>query len=103
MGDRLYQAGARDLLAAYPALPALRAASQSRIERTVKARSPRIAAKVTTAVAAALAAQDVTVPAEAATGRVIAELAGDLTGSAPAAMPWRARSRRRSWPALPVS
>ena len=78
VGDRLHQAGVRDLLAAYPALTALRAASQSRIERTVKARSPRIAAKVTTAVAAALAAQDVTVPAEAATGRVIAELADDL-------------------------
>lgn len=68
------QAGVRDLLAAYPTLTALRAASQSRIERIIKARSPRIAAKVTAAVAAALAAQDVTVRAEAATGRVIAEL-----------------------------
>ena len=78
VGDRLHQAGARDLLAEYPTLTALRAASQSRIERTVKARSPRIAAKVTAAVAAALAAQDVTVPAEAATGRIIAELAAEL-------------------------
>jgi len=78
VGDRLHQAGVRDLLAAYPTLTALRAASQSRIERTVKARSPRIAAKVTIAIAAALAAQDVTVPAEAATGRVIAELAAEL-------------------------
>jgi len=78
VGDRLHQAGARDLLAAYPTLTALRAASQSRIERTVKARSPRIAAKVSAAVAAALAAQDLTVPAAAATGRVIAELAADL-------------------------
>jgi transposase len=77
-GDRLHQAGVRDLLAKYPTLTALRAASQSRIERTVKARSPRIAAKVTTTIAAALAAQDVTVPAEAATGRVIAELAAEL-------------------------
>lgn len=49
-----------------------------RIERTIKARSPRIAAKVTAAIAAALAAQDVTVPAETATGRVIAELAAEL-------------------------
>ena len=78
VGDRLHQAGVRDLLAKYPTLTALRTASQSRIERTVKARSPRIAAKVTTAVAAALAAQDLTVPAEAATGRVIAELAAEL-------------------------
>jgi transposase len=78
VGDRLHQAGVRDLLAAYPTLTALRAAGQSRIERTIKARSPRIAAKVTATVAAALAAQDVTVPAEAATGRVIAELAAEL-------------------------
>jgi transposase len=78
VGDRLHQAGARDLLAAYPTLTVLRAASQSRIERTVKARSPRIAAKVSAAVAAAQAAQDVTVAAEAATGRVIAELAAEL-------------------------
>jgi transposase len=68
----------RDLLAAYPTLTALRAASQSRIERVIKACSPRVAGKVTAAIAAALAAQDVTVPAEAATGRVIAELAGEL-------------------------
>ncbi len=78
LGQRLHQAGVRDLLAKYPTLTALRAASQSRIERTIKARSPRIAAKVTTAIAAVLAAQDLTVPAEAATGRVIAELAGEL-------------------------
>jgi hypothetical protein len=44
----------------------------------VKVRSPRLASKVTSAVLAAVAAQDVTVPAEAATGRVIAELAGEL-------------------------
>jgi transposase len=77
-GERLHQAGVRDLLVKYPTLTALRAASQSRIERAVKARSPRIAAKVSAAVAAALAAQDVTVPAEAATGRVIAGLAAGL-------------------------
>jgi len=78
VGERLHQPGVRDLLAKYPTLTALRAASQSRIEQTVKARSPRIAAKVTAAVAAALAAQDVTVPAAAATGRVISELAAEL-------------------------
>jgi transposase len=78
VGGRLRQAGVRDLLAKYPTLTALRAASQSRIERVVKARSPRIAGKVTAAVATALAAQDVTVPAEATTGRIIAELAAEL-------------------------
>ena len=40
-------------------------------------RSPRTR-EVTAAIAAALAAQDVTVPAEAATGRVISELATEL-------------------------
>src|SRR5262249_22872624 len=58
--------------------PGWGAASQSRMERRVKARSPRMAAKASAAVAAAVAAQDVTTPADAATGRVIAELAGEL-------------------------
>ena len=78
VGDRLHQAGVRGLLVKYPTLTALRTASQSRIEQTVRARSPRIAAKVRIAIAAALAAQDVTVPAETATGRVISELAAEL-------------------------
>lgn len=51
VGDRLHQAGVRDLLVKYPTLTALRAASQSRIERVIKARSPRIAAKVSAAAA----------------------------------------------------
>ena len=71
VGERLGQPGVRDLLVKYPTLTALRAASQSRIERTIKARSPRIAAKVTATIAAVLAAQDVT-------GRVISELAAEL-------------------------
>ena len=78
VGDRLHQAGIRDLLAKYPTLTALRAAGKTPIERVIKNRSPRLAGKVTTAVTAAVAAQDVTVPAEAATGRVIAELAAEL-------------------------
>jgi transposase len=78
VGERLGQPGVRDLLVKYPTLTALRAPSQSRIEQTIKARSPRIAGKVTTTIAAVLAAQDVTVPAEAATGRVISELAAEL-------------------------
>jgi transposase len=78
VGDRLHQAGIRDLLAKYPTLTALRAAGRARIERMIKTRSPRIAGKVTTAVTAAISAQDLTVPAEAATGRVIAELAAEL-------------------------
>ena len=54
LGARLAQAGVRDLLAKYPTLTALRAAGQARINRVVKARSPRLAAKVTDAVNKAL-------------------------------------------------
>jgi transposase len=78
LGARLGQAGVRDLLAKYPTLSALRAAGRARIARVVKARSPRLATKVTDAVSKALQAQSLTVPAEATLGRVIAELAGEL-------------------------
>jgi transposase len=78
LGDRLHQPGIRDLLAKYPTPAALRTAGRSRAERVIKTRSPRLAAKVTAAIVAALNAQDVTVPAETATGRVIAELAAEL-------------------------
>jgi transposase len=78
LGNRLHQAGVRDLLAAHPTLTALRAAGPDTIQAMVARRSPRLASKVADAVAKALAAQDVTVPAEAATGRVIAEVAGEL-------------------------
>jgi transposase len=78
LGNRLHQAGVRDLVAALPTLTALRAAGPDQVQGTVARRSPRLAAKVAASVAKAAAAQDVTVPAEAAAGRVIAELAGEL-------------------------
>jgi transposase len=78
LGNRLHQSGIRDLLTAFPTLTALRAAGPDKIRQAIARRSPRLAAKAADAVAKALAAQDVTVPAEAATGRVIAELAGEL-------------------------
>jgi hypothetical protein len=53
-------------------------AGRTRITKVIKTRSPRLAVTVTGAVMAALGAQSVTVPAEAATGRVIAELATEL-------------------------
>jgi len=77
-GNRLHQAGIRGLLADCPTLTALRAAGPDTIRATIARRSPRLAAKAADAAARALAAQDVTMPAEAATGRVIAELAGEL-------------------------
>jgi len=78
LGSRLAQAGVRDLLARYPTLTALRNAGRARITKVIKARSPRLAVKVTGTVMAALDAQSVTVPAEEATGWVIAELASEL-------------------------
>jgi hypothetical protein len=78
IGKRPGHAGVRDLVAACPTLTALRAAGPDKIRQTVAWRSPRLASKTAEAVAKALAAQDVTVPAEAATGRAIAELAGEL-------------------------
>jgi hypothetical protein len=56
----------------------LRNAGRASITKVTKARSPRLAVKITGIVMAALPAQSVTVPAEEATGRVIAELAGEL-------------------------
>ena len=78
VGSRLHQAGVRDLLAKFPTPTALRAAGRARITTIVKKRSPRIAVKVADAVMAALDAQSVTMPAEQAVGRVIAELAVEL-------------------------
>jgi len=78
IGSRLHQAGVRDLVARFPTPSALRSAGRARITATIKKRSPRVAAKVTDAVMAALDAQTVAMPAETAVGRVIAELAGEL-------------------------
>jgi transposase len=78
VGSRLAHAGVRDLLATASTPTLLRDAGRDRITETIKARSPRLAGKVSDAVVAALNAQTVTLPAEAAVGRVIAELAGEL-------------------------
>lgn len=78
VGSRLGHAGVRALLVEHPTPAALRAAGAARITTTVKARSPRLADKITAGVTAALAAQTITLPAEAAVGRVIAELAVEL-------------------------
>jgi transposase len=78
VGSRLAYSGVRDLLAKYPTPTALRTAGRARITTTIKARSPRLATKLTDAIATALEAQTVTRPAETTTGRVITELAGEL-------------------------
>lgn len=55
-----------------PAPPPKRQVQSERLSNVVARRSPRLASKVAEAVGKALAAQDVTVPAEAVAGRVIA-------------------------------
>lgn len=54
LGTRLAHAGVSDLLAKYPSPSALRTAGKAKIARTVKAPSPRLAAKVTDEVLAPL-------------------------------------------------
>jgi transposase len=78
IGSRLGHAGVRDLIAKAPTPTALRKAGRARIANLIERRSPRLATKVTDAVTAALDAQTITLPAEAAVGRVIAELAVEL-------------------------
>jgi transposase len=78
VGSRVAHGGVRDLLRSLPTPTALRAAGPARITNTIAARSPRLAAKITDAVTAALEAQTVTLPAEDAVGRVVAELANEL-------------------------
>jgi hypothetical protein len=65
----------------WPSTPppgALRQAGRTRILRPLKARLPRLAAKVADEILQALDAQTVVVPAVATLGRVVAELAGEL-------------------------
>jgi transposase len=78
VGSRLGHAGVRALLVEAPTPTALKAAGPAGIAATVKARSPRLADKITAAVITALDAQTITLPGEAAVGRVVAELAVEL-------------------------
>ena len=78
LGPKLHNAGARDLLARYPTPQALATAGRGRIARTLRKRSPRLAAALTEAVTEALDAQTVVVPGSVAMGRVIAEVATEL-------------------------
>jgi transposase len=78
VGERLGQAGIRDLLKRYPTPTLLRRAGQTRINGVITRRSPRIADKVTARIWKALDAQTVTLPAEARWGQIISDLASDL-------------------------
>ena len=61
--------GQRDLLARYPTPQALATAGRGRIARTLRKRSPRLAAALTEAVTGALDAQTVVLPGSVAMGR----------------------------------
>lgn len=78
LGDRLGQAGIRDLLAKYPTTTALQHAGRARIRNLIAKRSPRIAAKVSDAIWEALGSQSVVVAAETTLGRVISEVVVEL-------------------------
>lgn len=68
IGSRLGHAGVRDALAKWPTPTALRAAAQARIRTRIAKRSPRLAAKTTEEIWAALDAQSVTLRGEDAWG-----------------------------------
>jgi transposase len=74
----LHHRGVRSLLAKYPTPTLLRGAGRTRIRTLIAKRSPRLAARLTEQIWAALNEQSVTVPAEATIGRVVAELAAEL-------------------------
>lgn len=78
IGDRLVQAGIRDLLSRYPTPSTLRRAGRSRVAKLIARRSPRIASKVTEAIFEAIESQTVTLPATHRWGQIISELAADL-------------------------
>jgi transposase len=78
VGQRLVQAGVRDVIAKWSTPTALREAGRIKIRNAIKRRSPRIADKVADEIWAALDAQTITLPAEDTWGEVIADLLGDL-------------------------
>jgi len=78
VGQRLVQAGVRDLIAKWSTPTALRAAGKAKVRNALKKRSPRLANKITDEIWAALDAQTVVLPAEETWGQVVGELLADL-------------------------
>lgn len=79
LGPRLDHPAARAILERYPTPSAMRAAGRRRLLRVTQRHAPRMAARLCDELEAALAAQTVEVPAEKVAGRVIADLARDLS------------------------
>ena len=78
LGPRLDHPAVQVLLARYPTPTALRAAGRARMLRLVRPLAPRLADQLVIDLLAALQAQTLAVPAEAAQGRVISELAASV-------------------------
>lgn len=79
IGTLIHHGGVLDLLAKYPTPQALRKISKTRIEKVVAVKSPRMASKVSEKISKALSEQSISVPAEKTLGRVISELAVELS------------------------
>ena len=79
LGPRLEHAAVRALLERYPTPTAMRSAGKRRLLRLVQPRAPRMGERLVDELCVALAAQTVTVPAEETIGRVIRDLALELS------------------------
>jgi transposase len=79
LGPRLEHSAVQALLARYPAPAAMRRAGRRRLLAVVEPRAPRMGARLIDELFGALARQTVMVPAEATIGRVIAELAREVS------------------------
>ncbi len=79
LGPRLEHPAVRALLERYPTPSAMRAAGKRRLLRLVAPRAPRMGGRLIDELFAALDAQTVTVPAEQTIGRVIRDLATELS------------------------
>jgi transposase len=79
LGSRIEHPAVRASLVRYPVPSVMRAAGRSRMLRIVEPRAPRIGTRLIDELFTALAAQTVTVSAEATLGRVIADLTRELT------------------------
>lgn len=79
LGPRLEHPAVRALLERYPTPSAMRIAGKRRLLRLVEPRAPRMGARLVDELVAALDAQTVVVPAEQTIGRVIRDLAVELS------------------------
>ena len=79
LGDRLEHPAVRALLERYPTPTAMRTAGKRRMLKVVGPRAPRMGERLVEDLMRAVDAQTVTVPAESTIGRVIRDLAGELS------------------------